>query len=291
MHSYEVPAEHCPLSPFSSYKEAAFWMNDFTWSQAFPRPGTLQGGVMGSAPAQPHLRLAVKSGHLSNSASSFQMAWPALSFDRAINQSLGKTEALSQCHPARTQTQNPGPLQGLCGSQTEPEHRKRARCSSLTCYLETGTRKATSPASPSALQNRLRADATPPPPPPPLFRKTEEISNRKLLQEDSDLWLTRRLISTHRSRMQACVSDKIYITANTFKRGVKENTDRENKQQLHTTTGEPNPYYKHWQSMGKQPSSPALPWSEEQVVSNTHISSRWTRPQWKRENCETANGK
>lgn len=51
--------------------------------------------------------------------------------------------------------------------------------------------------------------------------------------------------------MQACVSDKIYTTANTFKLGVKEN-----KQQLHPVTGELTPYYKHWQSTGKRLASP-----------------------------------
>ena len=56
-----------------------------------------------------------------------------------------------------------------------------------------------------------------------------------------------------------CVSDAIYTTANTFKLGVKENTDKENKQQLRPVTGEPAPYYKQGQSMGKQLAPPDPP--------------------------------
>lgn len=86
-------------------------------------------------------RLDVKAGHPSNSASSCQMAWPAFWFYRAIHQSPGKTEDLPKVHshPARTQTQTPGPLPpALCVVHGWSMNTRGVRGSSHTCCFEAG---------------------------------------------------------------------------------------------------------------------------------------------------------
>lgn len=90
----QTPAEHCP--PFSPYKKEAVWMHDLSvGSFAQTRQPAKRCYGLSSSTATPGL--AVKAGHLNNCASSCQMARPVLCFYRAINQSPGKREDLSQC--------------------------------------------------------------------------------------------------------------------------------------------------------------------------------------------------
>lgn len=195
---------------------------------------------MGSAPVSTATPgLAVNAGRLSNCASSCQMARPVLCFYRATNQCPGKREDLSQCAAIQLGLKPKAQVhsRALCGSQMEHAHKKRGGGSGHSRYLETGTALGSHSSGFSlCLANRLVADAFP--------ASCEE--DRGDLQQNAAArrrrpLLTRRLISTHGSRMQACVSDAIYTTANTFTLGVKENTDKENKQQLHPVTGEPAP--------------------------------------------------
>lgn len=170
--------------------------------------------------------LAVKAGHLSKSAHFCELAYPAFWFYRAINQSPGKTKDLPQS-TAISLGQKP---KSQVHSRFCVVHRRSMNtrkgsdiAAPTSCLERQDLRQATSFAS--ALQKNCWWQELS----PPLFWETEEVSNRKLLQEDSDLWLTRTLISTHWSRMQAGDSDKIYTIANIFKLGVEENTEKANK--------------------------------------------------------------
>lgn len=140
MGSYErlqTPAEHCP--PFSPYKKEAVWMHDLSvGSFAQTRQPARRCYRLSSSTATPGL--AVKAGHLNNCASSCQMAQPALYFYRAINQSPGKREDLSQCAAIQLRLKPRARVHSrvLCGSQMEHEHKRRGRCSGQAGYLETG---------------------------------------------------------------------------------------------------------------------------------------------------------
>lgn len=108
--------------------------------------------------------LAVNAGRLSNCASSCQMARPVLSFDRAINQSPGKREDLSQCAAIQLGLKPKAQVHSrvLCGLQTEHAHKKRGGCSGHTRYLEIGTALGSHSSGFSlCLANRLVADAFP----------------------------------------------------------------------------------------------------------------------------------